>query len=133
MCQPEMKVRPINIIGEHLLPVTTRGEPERPSIHQPHRRVAGGGRGVRVCVLHPPPAGPLTHHSPLDVEGGCESGPGTCLTRATFGRWEGKCSSTLEKCPGESNLAHTHSIAVTCSGASITLLPICLRQVSGHA
>ncbi len=30
MCHLKMKARPINIIGEHLLLVTTQGEPERP-------------------------------------------------------------------------------------------------------
>ncbi|KAI9528922.1 hypothetical protein NQZ68_015688 [Dissostichus eleginoides] len=64
VCHLKMKAGPINIIGEHLLLVTTQGEQERPPIHQPHRRewVRGG--------LHPPSLTP-----------GCWSmfGPGTCL------------------------------------------------------
>lgn len=76
MCHLKMKAQPINIIGEHLLLVTTQSEIERFAIHQPHRRKPG------VCVLGEDVKGfhPLSlAHSPIThprdaVSGGCMLG-----------------------------------------------------------
>lgn len=52
-----MKAQPINIIGEHLLLVTTWGEQERAAIHQPHWRVSVwggvGGESPGTELAHP--------------------------------------------------------------------------------
>lgn len=57
MCHLKMKAQPINIIGEHLLLVTTWGEQERAAIHQPHWRVSVwggvGGESSGTELAHP--------------------------------------------------------------------------------
>lgn len=74
VCHLKMKARPINIIGEHLLLVTTRGEPERP----PHPSATPEESGCGG--LHPLAGGPV-HPSltPGMLDMGCMFGPGTCL------------------------------------------------------
>lgn len=82
MCHLKMKAQPINIIGDHLLLVTTQSESQRSAIHQTRRRLdeclCKGG-----CFSTAEPVHPSLTPGMLNVCGGggvgCMLSPSTCL------------------------------------------------------